>query len=95
MSDWFKFTGLWERASSRGGDRILVGRAKAFRRRKRDKFKSVRLDVHDFELDAMVRHGLLPAEQRNDAAAIYTALGKLLERAVAALEAGRLPKVPG
>jgi hypothetical protein len=26
MSDWFKLTGLWERASSRGGDRILVGR---------------------------------------------------------------------
>jgi hypothetical protein len=40
----------------------------------------------------MVRHGLLPAEQRTDAAAIFVPLGKLLDRAVDALEAGALPE---
>jgi hypothetical protein len=74
--------------------RPLTGaeRAKAFRRRKRDKFKSIRFDVHDSELDVLAQHGLLPVEQRNHQGAISDALGKLVVRAIAALEAGSLPK---
>jgi hypothetical protein len=67
-------------------------RAALFRRRKRARLRSVRFDLRETELDAMVRHGLLPGEQRHDDAAIFIALGKLLDRAVDALEAGRLPE---
>jgi hypothetical protein len=69
-------------------------RAALFRRRRRAGLVLVRFELRDTELDVMVRHGLLTAEQRNDAAAIFLALGALLDRAVAALEAGRLPEVP-
>jgi hypothetical protein len=69
-------------------------RAALFRRRKRDGLVSVRFDLRETEIDVMTRHGLLAADQRTDQGAIVTALGMLVDRAVAALEAGALPEAP-
>ena len=68
-------------------------RARAFRRRRRDRMRLLSIEVREEEIDAMVSAGLLRAEQSKDRFAVIAALYVTLDRAFAALEAGALLEV--
>jgi hypothetical protein len=72
-----------------------AARAAAFRRRKRDKLRVLRIELRQEEIDVMVAQGLLKMDERDIQFAIMAALYAVLDRAFPALAAGRLPKVPG
>jgi hypothetical protein len=70
-------------------------RARALRRRRRDKLRVHTIELREEELDAMVKNGLLGVEDSDNQFAIIAALYSVLDRSFSALAAGRLPKVPG
>jgi len=70
-------------------------RARALRRRRREKLRVLTIELHEEEIGMMVKNGLLQAEDRDHQFAITAALYVVLDRSFSALRAGRLPKVPG
>ena len=59
-----------------------AARMRRYRRRRRDKFRCLTLELHEAEIDFLVYKGLLPREMRNDVTAIQNALYSLLDQAL-------------
>ena len=55
-------------------------RMRLFRERKRKGLRCVTIEVHEDEIDALVRMGLLAPEMRNDANAIIEAMYAFFDR---------------
>ena len=55
-------------------------RMRRYRERRRQGLRSVTLDIHDGEIDALARRGFLKADARNDLRSIEMALYEFLER---------------
>lgn len=51
------------------------------RARRRDGFRTVLIDIHQRQVDELIRRGLLPPERVGDPVAIGEAAGKLLDAA--------------
>jgi hypothetical protein len=68
-------------------------RARAFRRRRRDRMRLLSIEVREQEIDAMVGAGLLRPDQRKDTYAVIAALYAVLDRAFAVLKRGVLPEL--
>jgi hypothetical protein len=66
-------------------------RARALRRRRREKLRVLTIEIRDDEVGLMVKYGLLRVEDRDHPFAVLAALYLLLDRAFPALAAGRLP----
>ena len=55
-------------------------RMRRYRERRRDGMRCLSVELHDTEIDALVRKGLLKAEARSDHKALADALYDYLER---------------
>jgi hypothetical protein len=50
------------------------------RQRRRDRLRVIPLELRDVEVEALVRHGLLATDRRDDRKAVAVAMGQLLDR---------------
>jgi hypothetical protein len=55
-----------------------VERVRRHHERRREGKRCLTIEIHDREIDALVRHGLLETDQRNDTRAILAALREYL-----------------
>ena len=55
-------------------------RVRLHRERRRRGLRCLTIEIRDREIDALVRHGLLDGERRDDTAAIRTAFHRYLDR---------------
>jgi hypothetical protein len=55
-----------------------------FRQRKRKRLRHLRIEFREREIDVLIKKGLLAGEQRDDNAAVVTALYTFLDRALGA-----------
>lgn len=59
-------------------------RMRRFRQRKRKRLRHLRIEFREREIDVLIKKGLLAGEQRDDNAAVVTALYTFLDRALGA-----------
>jgi hypothetical protein len=57
-------------------------RMRAHRQRRRDGLRCLLIELHETEIDALVRNGFLRSDARNDPRSIELALYEFLERAL-------------
>jgi len=67
-------------------------RVRLHRERRRVGLTPLTIEIYDKEVDDLVDHGLLPAGERNDRAAVAQAVGRVLDLAFRLLRGGWLPK---
>ena len=72
--------------------RLSTERVHLHRERRRCGLTPLTIEIYDEEVDDLVDHGVLPADQRADRGAVAKALGQILDRAFRLLRGGWLPK---
>jgi len=74
------------------GSKPSTDRVRLHRERRRLGLTPLIIEVYDQEVDDLVDHGLLAADQRGDRGAVAQAIGQILDRAFRLLRGGWLPK---
>jgi len=69
-------------APNRAARRTAAERMRRCRARRRAGYRCVTVEIHDTEIDGLVRHGLLRVDERNDPDAILAAVYEHLERSI-------------
>jgi hypothetical protein len=59
-----------------------AARMRRYRKRRRDKFRCLTIELHETEIEALIRKGILAREMRNDTIAIIKALYAYFDRAL-------------
>ena len=63
---------------------LAADRMRRHRKRRLDGMRCFTVELRETEIDALIRKGLLPADQRNEKKAILRALYRVLDRSLGA-----------